>query len=376
LARHDRFSEIIAKSPAMLEMFNLLEMAAASSISVLIQGESGAGKELVARAIHRTSDRPSGPFMALNCAAIPDGLMESMLFGHRRGAFPGALEDNPGLFRTASGGVLFLEEIGDMPLAMQAKLLRAIEEREVTAVGDTRPHKIDVRILSATNRDLRAAIDDGSFRKDLYYRLAVLTIRVPPLRQRREDIPSLTALFLERATTQNRKRIQGLEPKVLELLINAEWPGNVRQLQNEVERAVVLARDGDVISLRHLSPELKSSTVESTSAAAALAAKGASVTSPSPASVKSASLVDEVAAFERKLIAEQPAFTNLLRRYLKPNEASVLADRIASGLRMELASKQALLETLNPAERLEKLLAYLTSTLSIGGYFESRATGR
>jgi len=199
---------------------------------------------------------------------------------------------------------------------------------------------------------------------------------VPPLRQRREDIPSLTALFLERATTQNRKRIQGLEPKVLELLINAEWPGNVRQLQNEVERAVVLARDGDVISLRHLSPELKSSTVESTSAAAALAAKGASVTSPSPASVKSASLVDEVAAFERKLIAEQPAFTNLLRRYLKPNEASVLADRIASGLRMELASKQALLETLNPAERLEKLLAYLTSTLSIGGYFESRATGR
>ena len=360
----------------MLEMFNLMEAAAASSISVLIEGEPGAGKELVARAIHRTSDRASGPFMALNCAAIPDGLMESELFGHRRGAFTGALEDNPGLFRAASGGVVFLEEIGDMPLAMQAKLLRAIEEREVTAVGDTRPHKIDVRILSATNRDLQAAIDDGSFRKDLYYRLAVLTIRVPPLRQRREDIPSLTALFLERATTQNRKRIQGLEQEVLELLTNAEWPGNVRQLQNEVERAVVLARDGDVISLRHLSPELKSSTVESTSAAAALAAKGASVTSPSPASVKSASLVDEVAAFERKLIAEQPAFTNLLRRYLKPNEASVLADRIASGLRMELASKQALLETLNPAERLEKLLAYLTSTLSIGGYFESRATGR
>jgi Nif-specific regulatory protein len=306
LARNYHFSEIIANSPAMLEMFNLMEAAAASSISVLIQGETGAGKELVARAIYRTSDRAGGPFMALNCAAIPDGLMESELFGHRRGAFTGALEDKPGLFRAASGGVVFLDEIGDMPSAMQAKLLRAIEEREVTAVGDTRPHKIDMRLLSATNRDLRAAIDDRSFREDLYYRLAALIIRVPPLRQRREDIPSLAALFLERAATRHRKRIQGLEPEVLELLTKAEWPGNVRQLQNEVERAVALARDGDAISLRHLSPELVSSTVRRTAAGTTeQAADDTPMVSASPVSAKSTSLADALAACERNVIAER-----------------------------------------------------------------------
>ncbi|MBV8360889.1 MAG: sigma 54-interacting transcriptional regulator [Deltaproteobacteria bacterium] len=305
LARHDRFSEIIANSPAMLEMFNLMEAAAASSISVLIEGETGAGKELVARAIHRTSDRAGGPFMALNCAAIPDGLMESVLFGHRRGAFTGAAEDQPGLFRAAAGGVVFLDEIGDMPLAMQAKLLRAIEEREVTAVGDTRPHKIDVRILSATNRDLRAAIADGSFRDDLYYRLAAFPIRVPPLRQRREDIPSLAALFVERAAARYRKRIQRLEPEVLELLTNAEWPGNVRQLQNEMERAVVLARNSDAISLRHMSAELVSSTVRRAAVATRQVANGTSMASTSPPLAKSTLLADAIAAYERNFIAER-----------------------------------------------------------------------
>jgi transcriptional regulator with GAF, ATPase, and Fis domain len=305
LARNDHFSEIIANSPAMLEMFKYMEAAAASSISVLIDGETGAGKELVARAIYRTSDRAGGPFMALNCAAIPDGLMESELFGHRKGAFTGALEDKPGLFRAASGGVLFLDEIGDMPLAMQAKLLRAIEEREVTAVGDTRPHKVDVRLLSATNRDLQAAIAERSFREDLYYRLAAMTIRVPPLRERREDIPSLATLFLERAAARPRKRIQGLEPEALDLLTEAGWPGNVRQLQNEMERAVALARDGDKISLRHLSPELKSSTIGRAGAAAAPATNGASVTTVSLASAKSASLAQAIAAFERNVIAER-----------------------------------------------------------------------
>jgi len=304
LARHDRFTEIIANSPAMLEMFNLMEAAAASSISVLIQGETGAGKELVARGIYRTSDRAGGPFMALNCAAIPDGLMESELFGHRRGAFTGALEDKPGLFRAASGGVLFLDEIGDMPLAMQAKVLRAIEEREVTAVGDTRPHKVDVRLLSATNRDLRAAIDDRSFREDLYYRLAALIIRVPALRQRREDIPSLAALFLEGAAARHRKRIQGLEPEALELLTDAEWPGNVRQLQNEMERAVALARDGETISLRHLSPELVAS-VRRTAVACEQVANGTPAVPNSPVLAKSTSLADAMAAFERNVIAER-----------------------------------------------------------------------
>ncbi|MBV8054140.1 MAG: sigma 54-interacting transcriptional regulator, partial [Deltaproteobacteria bacterium] len=305
LARNDRFSEIIAKSPAMLEMFDLMQAAAASSISVLIQGETGAGKELVARAIHRTSARADGPFMALNCAAIPDGLMESVLFGHRKGAFTGAFEDNPGLFRAASGGVVFLDEIGDMPLAMQAKLLRAIEEREVIAVGDTRPHKIDVRLLSATNRDLHAAMADGSFRDDLYYRLSAFPIRVPPLRQRREDIPSLAALFMDRAATQYRKRIQGVEPEVRELLINAEWPGNVRQLQNEVERAVTMAHDGDTISLRHLSPDLVSSTVKRVAASTEQAPNGTPIAPASPASAKSTLLADAIAAFERGYIAER-----------------------------------------------------------------------
>ena len=302
LARNDHFSEIVANSPAMLEMFKLMEAAASSSISVLIEGETGAGKELVARAIYRTSDRAGGLFMALNCAAIPDGLMESELFGHRRGAFTGATEDKPGLFRAASGGVLFLDEIGDMPMTMQAKLLRAIEEREVTAVGDTRPHKVDVRLLSATNRDLQAAIADRSFREDLYYRLNGLTIRVPPLRQRREDIPSLASLFLEGAATRHRKQIQGFAPQVVELLTNAEWPGNVRQLQNEVERAVALARSGDTISLHHLSERMASSTNRAPVSDAV--ANGPPPASKSPA-LKSASLAEALAACERSVIAER-----------------------------------------------------------------------
>ena len=241
--------------------------------------------------------------MALNCAAIPDGLMETELFGHRRGAFTGALEDKQGLFRAASGGVLFLDEIGDMPLTMQAKLLRAIEEREVTAVGDTRPHKIDVRLLSATNRDLRAAIADRSFREDLYYRLAALTIRVPPLRHRREDIPSLAALFLDRAAQRHRKRIDGLTAEVLELLTDAEWPGNVRQLQNEIERAVAVARDGDAIALHHLSPELAESRLRHPAAGSEAAANGL-VGPTSSLSGRSGSLADKLAACERNIIAE------------------------------------------------------------------------
>jgi transcriptional regulator with GAF, ATPase, and Fis domain len=304
LARNDRFLEIVATSPSMLEMFNLMEAAAGSSISVLIEGETGAGKELVARAIYRTSDRADGPFMALNCAAIPDGLMESELFGYRRGAFTGANEDKSGLLRAASGGVLFLDEIGDMPPAMQAKLLRAIEEREVTALGDTRPHKVDVRLLSATNRDLRAAIAEKSFREDLYWRLAAFIIRVPPLRQRREDIPSLVALFLESAATHPKKRIAGVKQDVLEVLTNAGWPGNVRQLRNEVERAVALARDGDEIALRHLSPELLSSSVKGGVAPSVPVASGSGAVA-NLSLPKSGSLAEVVAACERSAIADR-----------------------------------------------------------------------
>jgi transcriptional regulator with PAS, ATPase and Fis domain len=304
LARHDRFSEIVAASQAMADMFSLMEAAAGSAISVLIEGETGAGKELVARAIYRTSTRENGPFVPLNCAAVPEGLMESELFGHRRGAFTGAHEDHLGLFRAASGGVLFLDEIGDMPLSMQGKLLRAIQEREVTAVGDTRPHKVDVRLISATNRDLEAAVKAGSFRSDLYYRLAGFPIRVPSLRQRREDIPLLAALFLNSAADGIRKRIPGFETEVMELLTNADWPGNVRQLQNEVERAVALARDRETIKLRHLSPDLVNAAAKTT------------VSTPGPASIaiagtanlssgKHESLADARAGFERNFIADR-----------------------------------------------------------------------
>ena len=307
LARHDHFSEIIANSPSMLEMFNLMEAAAASpSISVLIEGETGAGKELVARAIHRTSARASGMFVALNCAAIPEGLIESELFGHRRGAFTGAVADQLGHFRAASGGVLFLDEIGDMPLAMQAKLLRAIEDQEVTTVGETRPRKIDVRLLAATNRDLGAAIKQGSFRPDLYYRLNAFRIRVPPLRHRRQDIPSLAKLFLERAAQRHRKRVDAFTPEVVELLTNAEWPGNVRQLQNEIEFAVAVAHDGHTIALRHLSPELLGSKAGRAADATGEVIHCAPVVSTTSAvSAKSLSLDDALAACERNIISER-----------------------------------------------------------------------
>lgn len=256
LARNDRFTEIFAASPAMAEVFTLMEGAATSGINVLIEGETGTGKELVARAIHRTSSRADGPFIALNCAAVPEGLLESELFGRRRGAFTGALDDQPGLFRAASGGVLFLDEIGEMALAMQAKLLRALQEGEVTPLGDTRPHKVDVRVISATNRDLEAALAARTFRKDLYYRLAGFTIHLPALRDRREDIPLMAARFLETAARRHRKRINGFKPEVIDLITEAEWPGNVRQLMNEIERAVALAREGETIAPRHLSRQL------------------------------------------------------------------------------------------------------------------------
>jgi len=304
LARHDRFSEIVAASPAMIEMFSLMEAAAASSITVLIQGETGAGKELVANAIHRTSARANGPFVPLNCAAVPEGLMESELFGHRRGAFTGAHEDSLGLFRAASGGTLFLDEIGDMPLVMQGKLLRAIQEGEVTSLGDTRPHKVDVGLISATNRDLKTVIAAGSFREDLYYRLSAFPIRVPPLRQRREDIPVLAALFLDRAARRHGKRIPGFEPDVMELLIHAEWPGNVRQLQNEIERALALAREGEAIQLRHLSPELAAAADEVRAGAPEQTPETVRISSNS-ASAELRSLAEACAAFERRYIADR-----------------------------------------------------------------------
>jgi transcriptional regulator with GAF, ATPase, and Fis domain len=256
LARNDLFAEIIAVSPAMSEVFRRAEAAAVSVKSLLIQGETGTGKELIARAVHRISARAAQPFVAINCAAVPEGLLESELFGHRRGAFSGATDDQLGLFRAASGGVLFLDEIGEMPTQMQAKLLRVLQEGEIKPVGDTRSHKVDVRIISATNRDLEADIATRAFRKDLFYRLTAFIIRLPPLRERREDVQLMVARFVEAAARTHDKRIAGISREALVLLENADWPGNVRQLQNEIEQAVGMAADGETLAPHHFSSDL------------------------------------------------------------------------------------------------------------------------
>jgi transcriptional regulator with GAF, ATPase, and Fis domain len=253
LARRDRFTEIIGTSAAMAEVFRLMESAAASPISVLIEGETGTGKELVARGIHRASTRADQPFVAVNCAALPADLLESELFGHRRGSFTGATSDYRGLFDSAHRGTIFLDEIGELPLAMQVKLLRVLQDGEITPVGSTRPRKVDIRVLSATNRDLRASVGQGTFREDLYYRLAAFPIRVPPLRERDGDVTLLADHFLTAAAQRHAKRIVGIDAEAFRLLEGYGWPGNVRQLENEIERASALAVDGGIIDRSLLS---------------------------------------------------------------------------------------------------------------------------
>ena len=257
LARRDRFTEMIGTGAAMAEVFRLMESAAASPITVLVEGETGTGKELVARGIHRTGERAEGPFIALNCAALPETLLESQLFGHRRGAFTGAIHDQRGLFEAADGGTIFLDEVGEMPAPMQAKLLRVVQEGEVTPIGETRPRKVDVRVICATNRDLAAEVARRSFREDLYYQLAAFPIRLPSLRERREDIPLFVDRLLAAAAERHRKRIRGVEPEAIALLVGYDWPGNVRELENEIERAVALARDGETIGPSHLSVKVR-----------------------------------------------------------------------------------------------------------------------
>jgi transcriptional regulator with PAS, ATPase and Fis domain len=247
---------MIGSGPAMAEVFRLMESAAASPIAVLVEGETGTGKELVARGIHRAGGRADGPFLAVNCAAVSETLLESELFGHRRGSFTGATHDQPGLFEAAGGGTILLDEVGEMPPTMQAKMLRVVQEGEIIPVGDTRPRRVDVRIISATNRDLSGAVDAGSFRQDLYYRLAAFPIQLPPLREHVEDIPLLVDRILQRAVERHGKRIDGIDRSAVQLLMAFDWPGNVRELENEIERAVALAREGDVIGAAHLSSKL------------------------------------------------------------------------------------------------------------------------
>ncbi|HKD69669.1 MAG TPA: sigma-54-dependent Fis family transcriptional regulator [Candidatus Binataceae bacterium] len=313
LARTDVFNKIIGTTPGMIDVFRLMESAAASSIPVLIEGETGTGKELVARGIHMASARSEGPFVAINCASLPETLLESELFGHRRGAFTGAIRDNPGLFRAANGGVIFLDEISDMPITMQAKLLRVLEEEEVVAIGDNFPRKVDVRVLSATNRDLKAEVERGNFRQDLYYRVAVFPIKLPPLRQRREDITPLAMHFLGAAAERHHKRIEGFAPETIEILTRYDWPGNVRELRNEIERAVAIAREGDAISPNQLTLALGELFAAQSAPPAApsqpTAARPAIQPPPDPERIESAKRASEPlrkarAAFEARHIAE------------------------------------------------------------------------
>jgi transcriptional regulator with GAF, ATPase, and Fis domain len=256
LARQDRFAGIVGTSNAMAEVFRLMESAAPTPITVLIQGESGTGKELVARGIHAASERADGPFIAVNCAALAENLLESELFGHRRGSFTGATHDRVGLFEAAKAGTIFLDEVGEMPAVMQAKLLRVLQEGEVVPVGDNRSRRVDVRVVSATNRDLTDEVRQGRFREDLYYRVATFPIALPALRERREDILPIAARMLTNTAGRYKKRIDGFEQSAIDLLVRYDWPGNVRELSNEIERATALARDGDAIGAGHLSSKV------------------------------------------------------------------------------------------------------------------------
>jgi two-component system NtrC family response regulator len=238
---------------------------AASDATVLIRGESGTGKELIAKAIHYASPRADGPLVRVNCAALPETLLESELFGHEKGAFTGAVATRRGRFELAHGGSLFLDELGDLPLHLQVKLLRVLQEREIERVGSSRPIAVDVRLLAATHRDLEALVKSGRFRDDLYYRVNVVTVSIPPLRERREDIPPLLDHFLEKFAATNGKVIQGLTREARDALLRYDYPGNVRELENLMERAVVLTRD-DVIGLGDLPLSLKETEEEAAEA--------------------------------------------------------------------------------------------------------------
>ena len=242
------FKDIVTRSARMQPLLKMAEKAAGSMIPVMIEGESGVGKELLARAIAGSGERRSKPFVAVNCGAIPQNLVESILFGHEKGAFTGATDKHTGKFVEAHGGTLFLDEVGELPLETQVKLLRAIQEGEVDPVGAKRSVKVDIRLISATNRDLIKAVKEGRFREDLYYRLCVFPMTLPPLRERADDIPDLVRHFLARIAAEEGKRIRGVQPAVFGLLNAYPWPGNVRQLENAVFRAVVLC-DGDELSV-------------------------------------------------------------------------------------------------------------------------------
>ena len=242
--REQHAPDLLGEAPKLLAVFRTVQQVCDTDCSVLITGESGTGKELVARALHAGSSRANGPFVTVNCAAIPENLLESELFGHVRGAFTGALSPRVGRFAAADGGTLFLDEIGELPLSQQAKLLRAVQEREIIAVGDAKPRKVDVRLVAATHRDLEAMVEEGTFRQDLLYRIQVMPIELPPLRERPADIPTLVQAFVSRANGKRKRAVSGVTAAAMEALKQYDWPGNVRQLENVVERMVLLRAEG------------------------------------------------------------------------------------------------------------------------------------
>ncbi len=246
-----QFDNIVGESSQMKEVFRLISQVAPTKSTVLIFGESGTGKELIARAIHRRSPRAKQPFVVVNCAALPENLLESELFGHLKGAFTGAHRDRRGRFTLADGGTIFLDEIGAMSLGLQAKFLRVLQEKEFEPVGGTKSIRVDVRIIAATNQDLKKAVEEGRFREDLYYRLNVVPVHLPPLRERKEDIPPLTYHFLRRYSQELGKDVREISPEALESMLQYDWPGNIRELENAIERAMVLSK-GSTLSVETL----------------------------------------------------------------------------------------------------------------------------
>ena len=240
------FANIVARSEKMKRVLEMVSQIAKTESTVYIHGESGTGKELIAKAIHLTSERKNKPFVAINCAALPESLMESELFGHEKGAFTGAVRSTKGLFTQAHEGTLFLDEIGDMPLSIQAKLLRALQERQFYPIGSEKPVEVDVRVIVATQKDLEGHVKQGLFREDLFYRIHVIPIHLPPLRERREDIPPLIEHFLEKFSQQMKKEVKGVTPQAIQKLMLHEWPGNVRELENTVEYAVVMTQQDTI----------------------------------------------------------------------------------------------------------------------------------
>ncbi len=244
------------KSPQIEELLQTIVMVAPTDLSVLITGESGTGKEVVANAIHRLSKRRNKPLISVNCGAIPEGILESELFGHEKGSFTGAIAQRKGYFEAANGGTIFLDEIGEMPLNTQVKLLRVLETSEIMRVGGSQPIKVDVRVIAATNKNLEAAVENGEFRRDLYFRLKAITIHIPPLRKRKEDIPLLVQKFSEEFARKNQIQFRGFAPEAIELLKEYDWPGNVRELKNFVETAIILNK-GEIVRSSYVRSVLK-----------------------------------------------------------------------------------------------------------------------